>query len=159
MPAPNPDRFTPGHRDLDDSSLLALRLPRYFAYRGDLPLGDTWTLGPVILTRDSDTLEESNAAALLAALRARFPFGEGYDPEEGPDQPGMWEVTRCRHFGYGWIEHLSYKARTGPSETRDTYTPIHAFMEAWFAMLADYPVADEMDYSRREFEREEAANA
>lgn len=154
----NPDRHMPGHQELMESSVREVNWPRNFGYHGDLPIGDTWALGPVILHRDSDTLQESNAAALLTALRARFgPEAEGYD--QGDDEPrGLWEITRARHWATGWVEHISYHARTEASETDGTYTPIHAFIEAWFAMLADYPIADELDYSRRCFE-EDAANA
>lgn len=47
----------------------ALKIPSDFGYSGKLPIGETWSLGPVIRTRDSDLLEQSNADALIRFLQ------------------------------------------------------------------------------------------
>ena len=79
----------------------AIRRPSDFGYFGDLPIGDTWSLGPVILTRDSGPLEKANSQSVRDAFRQLF-------GEEGEEQG--WEVTRCNHWAVGWVEHLSFKA-------------------------------------------------
>ena len=75
----------------------AIKRPSDFGYYGDLPIGTTWSLGPMILNRDSGPLEQSNAAVVKKVFAELF--GEG-----GEDNG--WEVTRCNHWAVGWVEHL-----------------------------------------------------
>ena len=79
----------------------AVRRPDDFGYFGDLPIGDTWSLGPVIETRDSGPLEKANARSVKESFKTLF-------GDEGVDQG--WEVTRCNHWAVGWVEHLSFRA-------------------------------------------------
>lgn len=79
----------------------AVKMPSDFGYSGDLPIGDTWSLGPVILTRDSGPLEKANSQSVKEAFRQLF----GDEGEENG-----WEVTTCNHWAVGWVEHLSFKA-------------------------------------------------
>jgi len=79
----------------------AVRRPDDFGYFGDLPIGSTWSLGPVIETRDSGPLEKANARSVKESFKALF-------SEEGEEQG--WEVTRCNHWAVGWVEHLSFRA-------------------------------------------------
>jgi hypothetical protein len=95
-----------------------------------------WCVGPVVLTRDSDLLAESNWDALEKALKAK---------EEFDDQ---WESHRFSHWAVGWVEHLSFRVLDEKGEP----TAIYHFLKKWFDALDDYPVADEEDFSRREFE-------
>lgn len=97
-------------------------------------LGETWKLGPCFIHRDSGLLEQSNARVMLKRLKEEV--GEG---ENGP----AWQVTRCGHWAVGWVEHLSYDSAN---------EKIVSFLTKWDAELADYPVADEMDYSELEQE-------
>ena len=127
--------------DLHTYASDALAVPRDFAYSGDLDLGNTWALGPVILTRDSDPLEASNAAATVAAIEA------AHGPE---DEESGWVITRCSHWAVGWVEHLSFRAL----EEDGTPSRQCATMQEIEAALADYPVLDEEDYSRREYEQQ-----
>lgn len=145
-----------------------LTLPRDFGYRGDLPLtsrdgAPTWTLGPVIETRDSDALERSNARVLKRALE-----NEGYS--EGCD----WQSTHAGHWAVGRVEHLSYRVLDSLCTVCDgrgqIWTPpqdgkwgfeteckacdgfggalseVAGFIHGWFDSLSDYPIADETDY-------------
>lgn len=118
----------------------ALELPRDFGYSGDLDLGNTWALGPVIRTRDSSLLEESNADALEAALAAATKAKEV--------ESDSWEVTHSSHWAVGWVDHLSYQV----IDAQGNPTRMARWLKRWFEALADYPVADEEDVSRREYE-------
>ncbi len=66
MPRLDDKRVDITEKDIKD----ALAMPRDFGYSGHLPIGESWSLGPVVLTRDSDLLEESNHAALIKHLEA-----------------------------------------------------------------------------------------
>lgn len=97
----------------------------------------TWSLGPVIRTRDSNLLELSNADALEKMLN-----------EEHPDLRECWTITTCRHWAVGWVEHLSFEAVDKDGEP----TKIFRVLCAWRDMLSEYPCADESDLSRREYD-------
>lgn len=89
--------MTPSPADIS----AALKPPSDFGYSGDLPIGTTWSLGPIIETRDSGPLERANSKSVQEAFRDRF----GSECEENG-----WEVTRCSHWAVGWVEHLSFRA-------------------------------------------------
>jgi hypothetical protein len=97
----------------------------------------TWSLGPVIRHRDSNLLQESNADALEAHLK------------EDPTLEDEWTITSCNHWAVGWVDHLSFHA---VEEDGKTPTRMFRVLRAWFDALEDYPVADESDLSRREYE-------
>lgn len=88
----------------------AVKMPSDFGYSGDLPIGVTWSLGPVVLTRDSSALERANSESVRAAFTEKF-------GEEGEENG--WVVSRCAHWAVGWVEHLSFRAiddNSGPTE-------------------------------------------
>lgn len=123
----------------------ALTYPSDFGYSGDneelyYPL-KTWTHGPVFRTRDSDLLEESNADCLIASLKAAVESGEINEDD--------FEVFGASHWAVGWVDHLAFRI-VEDDGTTPTKTAI--WIKAWFDMLADYPVADEEDFSSREYE-------
>jgi len=116
----------------------ALKMPRDFGYHGDLPIGDTWTLGPVIETRDSGLLDQSNAAILQKMLESREEFN------------GQWEIVHCGHWAVGWVDHLSFKVITEVLHS-SVPTKIAQFIFEKLEYLKNvYPILDEQDYSRRE---------
>ena len=84
--------------------------------------------------RDSDLLDQSNADAIDKALA---PF------LEGPD-------VRAEHHGHwacGWIDGYAIRVyRNG--QITEAFRAYHALA----ARLADYPILDEEDHSRREYE-------
>ena len=84
-------------------------------------------LGPVGRSRDSDILEVSNFETILADLT-------GIDDRV--------TVARFGHWAVGWVEEILCPLTPAIGE-RVAY---------WTGRLADYPVADEDDYSRREQE-------
>lgn len=112
-------------------------LPRYgdwaptgFDRRGAfLPDRLDWFVAPVSQTRDSDALTESNFACALRAL--------GGESE-------TVEVHRFGHWGPGWFEIILI------DPTDDARV---AVAEDLAARLADYPVVNEDDFSRREYDR------
>jgi len=95
-----------------------------------------WALGPVFRTRDSSLLEVSNAFALLRHL-------EGH-----PELVEDWRETHASHWAVGWVDHLSFRVFDLEGEE----TTIYHLIRQWFDGLADYPIADEEDFSRREDE-------
>lgn len=121
-----------------DEVQQALQRPSDFGYfGGDPAMFDTWSLGPVIRHRDSGLLDQSNAEALEAHLKS--------DASLDAD----WRISGCSHWAVGWVDHLSFRV---VEDDRATPTRIARVLKAWFDALDDYPVADEDDYSKREYE-------
>lgn len=85
-----------------------------------------WIVAPVSRTRDTGPLEESNFEAALANL--------GGESE-------TCEVHRYRHWGPGWFEVILVAPERSGEVDRLAQT------------LEDYPVLDEDDLSRREWEQ------
>jgi len=123
-------------RHITDGEIAdALKRPSDFAYFGDNDeMFETWSLGPVIRTRDSGILEESNAAALERHL------------ESDKSLEGDWTITGASHWGPGWVDHVSFKVIEDGEPTR-----VFKIIMEWFDALSDYPVADDADYSEREY--------
>jgi hypothetical protein len=117
----------------------AIKRPSDFGYYGDLPIGTTWSLGPMILNRDSGPLEQSNAAVVKKVFTELF-------GEEGEDNG--WEVTRCNHWAVGWVEHLSFRA------IDDAGVPTKQFIEMLRlnAEVEESVCLDEDDLCAREHE-------
>jgi hypothetical protein len=94
---------------------------------GDANDVSDWYVVPCIRTRDSRELEASNFETALEMLG-----GEGQDVQ----------VHRFGHWGPGWFEIILVRPEC------------KAYVEAVDieSNLEDYPVLDEEDYSRREYE-------
>lgn len=86
--------------------------------------------------RDSGLLDQSNAEMIGEALE-EFTFGD--DPDVVPEHHHHWAV--------GWIDGFSIRVFKRGRVTK-AFATYHDIMER----LADYPVLDDEDYSRREFE-------
>ena len=114
----------------------ALQEPANFGYAGGRDLFGSWALGPIIRTRDSDLLTQSNADALIRHLES--------DPSLADD----WEITGANHWAVGWVDHLSFRAIGENGEP----TRIFRVVKDWFRRLDEYPVADDDDFARREYE-------
>lgn len=118
-----------------DEIKRALKCPSNFGFSGREEMFDTWALGPVIVTRDSTLLDQSNAHAIKALLNS--------DESLADD----WEITQCSHWACGWVDHLSYRVVDDKGEP----TRIARIVRGWFDYLKnEYPIADESDYSQRE---------
>ncbi len=96
----------------------------------------TWALGPVIETRDSDTLERCNARALREYLAKDRTLAKD------------WCETEAGHWAVGHVTHLSFRV----IDRRGNPTRIARVLREWFDALSDYPVANESLYSEMETE-------
>lgn len=101
--------------------------------------GTTWALGPLVDSRDSEPLLQANGQAMVTTMTELF-GPEGID--------AGWQVTRCRHWGLGWVEHLSCRAL----DAEGIPTPQIGALLVLADRLQDYPVLDEDLYSRLELE-------
>lgn len=96
----------------------------------------TWSLGVIIRHRDSNLLEESNADCLIKLL------------EEDKSIENDWMITSCNSWLVGWVDHLSFKIF---EEDGKTPSKVFKVLKSWFDALSDYPIADESDYSEKEY--------
>ncbi len=101
----------------------------------DLDDPDAWA---IIYThhRDSTLLDISNADAISKAME---PFTDGDDPDVVMESHDHWAV--------GHVDGFSIRVYRD-SQITDAFKTYHDLAES----LADYPVLDEQDYSRREYE-------
>ena len=108
-----------------------------FAWDGAWELDDpeNWT---VVYThhRDSGLLDQSNAVVIERALE---PFSEGDDPDVTDEHH--------RHWAVGWIDGFAIRVFRNGHITQ-AFRAYHQLA----TQSADYPVLDEEDYSRREYE-------
>lgn len=104
-----------------------------FAYTGDIPLGETWAM-VFAKHRDSGLLDESNYDSVFDDLKSRFPADV--------------DAFRASHWAVGWIDHVAVRML----DRRGCVTRAGVAALEWKGRLDDYPVADEEDYSRREYE-------
>jgi hypothetical protein len=88
----------------------------------------------VSMNRDSDLMEQSNFNTISYDMETRFPDDV--------------EQHRFGHWAVGHIDHLFVRIYDANGE----YTPAFDAIVEWEQRLADYPVADEDDYSRMELE-------
>lgn len=124
--------------NIDDPRIKQwLKRPDSFAYYGDLPIGETWSQGPVIRTRDSDLMEESNADALIKWLESKTELED------------LWQIQNASHWAVGWVDHLSFRVLNDDGTVCD---PMVNFILEWKNKIDDYPLLDEDDYSDRQFE-------
>jgi hypothetical protein len=138
---------TPAFDDIDTWVKDALARPDSFLMWNDDPrMFVTWSLGPVIETRDSDSIQRSNAIALKKEL----------------EEYSGWEIHGCSHWAVGHVDHLSFKVlcKAKPDDTeylvpsRPGYklTKIARFIKKWFDDLEEFPIADEDALSNLELE-------
>lgn len=95
-----------------------------------------WTIGPAIENRDSDLLAESNADAIGKMLAEVDPSNLSYS------------IERFNHWGAGWIDTIVFKALAKDG----SLSPVYRCLQKIKSALENYPVLDEEDYSRREYE-------
>lgn len=101
----------------------------------DLDAAENWFI-TYTHHRDSGLLDQSNSAAIGKALE---PFTEGDDPDVVAENHHHWAV--------GWIEGFSIRVfRDG--QITDAFRTYHELAQR----LDDYPILDDEDYSRREYE-------
>ena len=118
----------------------ALKLPGSFALSRDAEhaddIGETWSLGPVIESRDSTIRERANRIALIRYL------------ESIPELADDWTITGCSHWAVGWVDHLTYRVVDADGEP----TRMMRELALWFGALTEYPIADDTLLSEMEWE-------
>lgn len=129
-------------KNLAETALKETRHISYFATSDDA-IGNTHIL-MFVEHRDSNILEQSNFATIKEDLTRRFnslSTGADYDDVDV-------YVHSSSHWAFGWIAQLAIRAVDGCG------MPTNAFAAAieWKEALEEYPIADEEDYSRREWE-------
>lgn len=87
--------------------------------------------------RDSGLIDQSNAAAIVAALA---PF----------EATGDVVRLTCGHFGFGWTEEVAVRVFRADDTTATT--PAFAALDALVGRLATYPILDEDDHAARSLE-------
>lgn len=107
--------------------------PGDFSYEGEKDLGRTWAM-TFSKNRDSRIVEQSNYDAIKGDLEKRF-------PNDVSDE-------RFRHFAVGWIDWLLVRML----DKRGKVTKAGIAALDWKNRLNDYPIADDEDFTRREFE-------
>jgi len=143
-------------RHADDDTLVkwaeqSLSRPDSFMYHGGYDLFRTWGMTPVVQTRDSDALEESNYARIFEDMRKTFP-----DEDMGFNMLEWIGDFRSSHWAYGWAEQILVRVLYDPGEDITPSNITGAFrmiMEIADFLANDYPVYDESDYSEREYKQ------
>lgn len=79
----------------------ALKRPSSFAYWGRDEMFETWSIGPVILTRDSSLRDQSNFNAIKKGLEE--------DSKRGIISDNNWAIERSTFWGSDWVEHLTFR--------------------------------------------------
>lgn len=99
---------------------------------------DAWAFGLYVLRhRDSGLIDQSNAAANVAALALFEATGD------------VIRLT-CGHFGFGWTEEIA--VRVFRADDPAATTPAFDSLDALVGRLAAYPVLDEDDHAARSLE-------
>jgi len=107
-------------------------IPDFF-YRGDLPLGKTWAM-TFSKSAASDLGEVSNFETIQKDLEERFADDV--------------TVESFSHWVVNWVERIMVRML----DEDGTVTQAGMAVLDWREKLDDYPLADEEDHSRREYE-------
>ena len=107
-------------------------------YRGEHPLGKTWAI-TFSVNRDSDLLSRTNWDVITADMQKRFPKST--------------DVERFSHWAVGWVDY--FVVRMLDRQGQVTKAGIAAL--EWQGALENYPIADEEEFSKREFEESHEA--
>lgn len=117
-----------------------LTQPRNFGYSGDRDLFGTWGLGPVLDTRDSGLVAESNAHSIKESLTELEASGEV--------EKDSWEIIGISHWGWGYGDQLIFQALDEEGEPTRVFSHLMSMVDA----INEYVVLDSSDHSRREYE-------
>ena len=126
--------------DIVEAARESLKHPEHFAYYGDLHEEDGWgrCFG---VHRDSDVLDRSNWDVITEDLMGRF--------------PDDFHIEEASHFLVGWVQTLRVRVLSDPAELwireQNITDAFRAAME-WKDRLEEYPIADEEEYCRVEYE-------
>lgn len=120
---------------LDDLRAAARQRPE--SYGGYWP-GEHGYLPVAQRSRDSDPLEESNYAIALQRMQE---IAGTLDPDAEPEG-GYVHEHGASHWAVGWVEQLWVA----------DHPELVAALESMRAALRDYPVLDDHDHAKREWE-------
>ena len=121
-----------------------LQKPEDFGYWGSEDMFKTWGFCGVDKNRDSDLLEISNFDFITKDLISKF--------------PNDFKIENYSHWMVGNVDRLVCRILKyelpfiDQVKEKDITTAFIAAME-WLDILRDYPVADEADYSDKQYEQ------
>lgn len=121
-----------------------LQKPEDFGYWGSDDMFKTWGFCGVDKNRDSDLLEISNFEVITRDLISKF--------------PNDFKIENYSHWMVGNVDRLVCRILKyelpfiDQVKEKDITTAFIAAME-WLDILRDYPVADEADYSDKQYEQ------
>ena len=121
-----------------------LQKPEDFGYWGSEDMFKTWGFCGVDKNRDSDLLEISNFDFITKDLISKF--------------PNDFKIENYSHWMVGNVDRLVCRILKyelpfiDEVKEEDITTAFRAAME-WLDILRDYPVADEADYSDKQYEQ------
>lgn len=117
-----------------------LEQPDNFGYgNNNEEMFKSWTLGPVLRTRDSGLLELSNALQIEKILEQVT--GIFIDSND-------YEITSCNHWACGHVDHLSYQV----IDKNGNVTAIAKLIKSIYNEIEEYPILNEDSYSELEHE-------
>lgn len=122
--------------DLREKMENALKPPEYFFSPKINGLYETWSLGPIILTRDSRLMEKANHRVIMRRLDAH------------PEWKGDYQIVCCSHWGCGWITHLACKVVDSDGQPTEIFLWLDKTMES----LKEYPLLDDAVFSELQHE-------
>jgi hypothetical protein len=149
--------------NIDEAAVAALKVPEHYWGAQTELVNEGWG-GITGIHRDSDLLDESNYETILKILDEKY---EKYED---------WRVESASHWAVGWMDTLMVRVvkcecteenedsmpyivrdmgdrwRCDTCGTTAQYTDIFKECLELQAALENYPVLDEEDYSRREYE-------
>jgi len=132
-----PDAFSKmSEEEIEQWKKDALARPPSFAYRGDKDMFVTWSMGPVLETRDSGIRDKANSKCIKEMLA------------EDPSLDDDWEVACCGHWLSGWIEQLSFRVL----EDDGSLTRMSRVIKGIYDGLSEHPVLDDSLYSEMEYD-------
>ena len=99
-----------------------LEYPHDFAWSGGPEMFDTWSIGPIVNTRDLESTERRRIGALVTHVKRHKSLVKD------------WKIVRCSHWGPGWVDHLTFRVL---EEDRKTPTRIFQVIERWFSKRAE----------------------
>ena len=123
-----------------------VKYPANFGHHCELPLYKPGGYGNtgISINRDSEALGRSNWRVIVQNLFERFPQMDWLHRSaldfKWDDRP-PFVIIESRHWAVGWVNELLV-------DTQNEEAVLAVL--AWADSLADYPVADDMDYSQEQ---------
>lgn len=119
-----------------------LKRPDDFGWFGDDDMFVTWGFAGINLLKNSDDiLNESNFHVITEDLIGSF--------------PDDFDIVGVKHWVVGSVDQLRVRVLKSEGKVEyDNLTEAFKGLMEWHEQLMDYPIADENDFSEREFDAE-----